>query len=130
MCHQTVSLTARAIEAAGIPTVMMGCAKDIAEYVGAPRYLFSDFPLGNPAGRPHDPDSQFDTLKQAIDLLASATAPMTTVKNPLKWSDDPSWKEDISNVKKLSQEEIDRRREEFLRGKEIARKKREANAAE
>ncbi len=32
----------------------MGCAKDIVEYVGVPRFLFSDFPLGNPAGKPHD----------------------------------------------------------------------------
>ena len=40
----------------GIATVVMGCAKDIVEYVGVPRLLFSDFPLGNPAGRPKDKD--------------------------------------------------------------------------
>ena len=54
VCHQSVSLAARALEAAGIATVVMGCAKDIVEYVGVPRLLFSDFPLGNPAGRPKD----------------------------------------------------------------------------
>ncbi len=27
---------------------------DIVEYCGVPRFLFSDFPLGNAAGRPHD----------------------------------------------------------------------------
>ena len=57
VCHQTVSLAARMLEENGIATVVMGCAKDIVEHVGAPRFLFSDFPLGNAAGRPHDPDS-------------------------------------------------------------------------
>ena len=55
MCHQTVSLAARHLEENGIATVVMGCAKDIVEYCGVPRFLFSDFPLGNAAGRPTDP---------------------------------------------------------------------------
>ena len=54
VCHQSVSLAARLLEADGIATVVMGCAKDIVEYVGVPRLLFSDFPLGNAAGRPND----------------------------------------------------------------------------
>ena len=64
MCHQTVSLVARYLEAHGIPTVIMGCAKDIVEYVGVPRFLFSDFPLGNAAGKPNDPHSQAATLEE------------------------------------------------------------------
>ena len=55
MCHQTVSLIARYLEENGIPTVVMGCAKDIVEHCGVPRFLFSDFPLGNAAGKPKDP---------------------------------------------------------------------------
>ena len=55
VCHQTLSLTARALEAAGIATVIMGCALDIVEHVGVPRLLFSHFPLGNAAGKPHVP---------------------------------------------------------------------------
>jgi hypothetical protein len=129
VCHQTVSLTARAIEAAGVPTVIMGCAKDIVEYAGVPRFLFSDFPLGNAAGRPHDAESQHATLKMALELLESAAGPMTTRQNPARWSDDHSWKEDISNVDKLSEEEIAKRRAEFDRGKEIAKAKREGAAA-
>ena len=106
----------------------MGCAKDIVEYVGVPRFLFSDFPLGNPAGRPHDVDSQHTTLKMALALLEAAPGPQTTWRNPLRWSDDHSWKDDISNVDKLSAEEIKRRKDEFLRGKEIAKAKRVAAA--
>src|ERR1700682_937310 len=55
VCHQSVSLAARMLEENGIATVVMGCAKDIVEHVGVPRFLFSDFPLGNAAGRPRDP---------------------------------------------------------------------------
>src|SRR5215475_7947063 len=58
VCHQTSSLVARHLEANGIPTVVMGCAKDIVEYAQVPRFLFSDFPLGNPAGPPHDREAQ------------------------------------------------------------------------
>lgn len=91
MCHQTVSLAARHLEANGIATVVMGCAKDIVEHCGVPRFLFSDFPLGNAAGRPHDPQSQAVTLQLALRLLASAPAARTTVQSPLRWSPDPSW---------------------------------------
>ena len=118
--HQTVSLAARHLEANGIATVVMGCAKDIVEHVGVPRFLFSDFPLGNAAGRPHDPQSQSDTLELALRLLESAPAPRTTVQSPLRWPGDPAWKLDFSNVERLSPEELARRRQEFDRGKELA----------
>jgi hypothetical protein len=120
-----VSLAARHLEANGIPTVIMGCAKDIVEHAGVPRFLFSDFPLGNPAGRPHDPASQMLTLELALRVLESAPAPRTTVENPLRWSDNPDWKLDFSNIARLSPEEIARRRAEFDRQKEIAKTVRE-----
>ena len=126
MCHQTVSLIARHLEANGIATVVMGCAKDIVEYVGVPRFLFSDFPLGNSAGKPNDPASQAFTMELALKLLESAVAPRTTVQSPLRWSEDADWKLDFSNVERMSAEEIARRRAEFDRQKEIARQKREA----
>lgn len=108
----------------------MGCAKDIVEYVGVPRYLFSDFPLGNAAGRPNDPESQAFTMELALKVLESAPAPRTTVQSPLRWSDDPSWKLDFYNIEQMSEEEIARRRQEFDRQKEIAKGKRlEASVA-
>jgi D-proline reductase (dithiol) PrdB len=121
VCHQTVSLGARHLEANGIPTVIMGCAKDIVEYCGVPRFLFSDFPLGNPAGRPHDPQSQAFTVELALRVLEAAPGPRTSVQSPLRWSADPVWKLDFSNIAQLSAEEIARRRAEFDRQKEIAK---------
>ena len=72
VCHQTTALVARHLEANGIPTVVMGCAKDIIEHAAVPRFLFSDFPLGNSAGKPNDVDSQALTLELALGLLESA----------------------------------------------------------
>jgi glycine/betaine/sarcosine/D-proline reductase family selenoprotein B len=120
VCHQTISLAARHLETHGIATVIMGCAKDIVEHVGVPRFLFSDFPLGNSAGRPNDPSSQAQTLELALQVLESAPASRTTVQSPLRWSDDPSWKLDYCNIARLSADEIRRRRSEFDRQKEIA----------
>ena len=130
MCHQTVSLVARHLEENGIPTVILGCAKDIVEYVGVPRFLFSDFPLGNPAGRPHDPDSQSFTVELALRVLETAPAPRTTVQNPLRWSDDATWKLDFSNIDRLSPQEIARRRAEFDRQKAVAKEIRDHAAGE
>jgi hypothetical protein len=123
-----VSLAARHLEANGIPTVIMACAKDIVEFVGVPRFLFSDFPLGNSAGKPKDPASQALTLELALGLLESATGPRTTMQSPLRWRHDASWKLDFSNIEKMSPEEIARRRAEFDRQKEIAKGVRQGDA--
>jgi D-proline reductase (dithiol) PrdB len=116
-----VSLAARHLEENGIATLVMGCAKDIVEHCGVPRFLFSDFPLGNAAGRPRDPESQAFTLELSLRVLEAAPAARTTVQSPLRWSADPSWKLDYSNIDRLSPAEIQRRREEFDRQKEIAK---------
>ncbi len=129
VCHQTVSLAARALESAGIATVVMGCAKDIVEHAGVPRFLFSDFPLGNAAGKPNDPASQRFTLDLALRILESAPAARTTVQSPLRWSDDPSWKLDYCNIDRLSAEDIARLRAEFDRSKEEARHIRSATVS-
>jgi hypothetical protein len=112
ICHQSQSLLARYLESAGISTAVMGTAKDIVEYCGVPRFLFSDFPLGNAAAKPHDVSSQDINFELALRLLESAPAPRTTIQSPLIWSDDPSWKLDYSNLEQLSPQEIVRLREE------------------
>ena len=121
VCHQSVSLAARMLEQNGIATVVMGCAKDIVEYVGVPRFLFSDFPLGNAAGRPRDRASQTFTLDLALKLIAAAPAPRTTVQSPLLWSSDPDWKLDYCNIERVPAEEIRRRHDEFERQKSVAK---------
>ena len=125
VCHQSVALVAQQLERAGIATVVMGCALDIVEHVGAPRLLYSDFPLGNAAGRPHDLASQDLTLELALGLLKSAPGPRTTLRSPLRWSDNDDWKLDYCNVERLAPAEIERLRAEFDRAKLQVREGRE-----
>ena len=90
-----MGLAARHLEEHGIPTVTFGCARDIVERCGVPRFVFSDFPLGNPTGRPRDLDMQRAVLQMGLDLLVSATAPGVTVPTPHVWSEDMSWKDKV-----------------------------------
>ncbi len=90
-----MSLAARYLEEHGIPTVLFGCARDIVEHCGVPRFVFSDFPLGNPTGKPYDIDMQRDVLSLGLDLLVNATTPGTTVVTPYEWSADHSWKDKV-----------------------------------
>jgi len=128
VCHQTVSLVARHLEADGISTVVMGCAKDIVEHAAVPRFLFSDFPLGNSAGKPHDAESQAFTLELALKVLESAPGPQTTVQSPLRWSPEAAWKADYNNVARMNPAELARRRREFDAQKAIARGLRDSAA--
>ena len=123
VCHQSVSLAARALEAAGVSTVIMGCAKDIVEMVGVPRFLFNDFPLGNSAGLPNDPHSQLQIARLAVNLLITAKESRTTQKSPYAWSGSANWKMDYSNAALLSTEEIATRRREFDTAKANAPRK-------
>ncbi|ABE40278.1 conserved hypothetical protein [Rhodopseudomonas palustris BisB5] len=121
VCHQTVSLVARHLEAHGVSTVVMGCAKDIVEHAAVPRFLFSDFPLGNSAGKPHDDASQAFTLELALRVLERAPGPQTTVQSPLRWRTDAAWKRDYNNVAAMSADELERRRCDFEAQKDRAR---------
>jgi hypothetical protein len=87
-----VSLAARQLEENGIATVVIGSAKDIVEYCGVPRFVFTDFPLGNPCGRPYDKSSQQAIMASALDLLTRASGPGTTVQTPFVWDESCDWK--------------------------------------
>jgi hypothetical protein len=102
VCHQCLALAARHLEANGIATALLGCARDIVEYCGVPRFLFSDFPLGNAAGRPHDTASQEETLALALSLLIEAKAPRTTWQSPQTWAENDDWKRDYANPEGLT----------------------------
>lgn len=124
-----MSLIARYLEANGIPSVILGSAKDIVEHCGVPRFVFSDFPLGNSAGKPNDVDSQSATLELALRVLESAPAPRTTVQSPQRWSDSLAWKIEFQNVEYMSAEEIARRRAEFDKIKQVGQRVRDNTQA-
>ena len=123
-----MSLTARHLEANGISTVVMGCARDIVESAGVARFLFTDFPLGNSCGKPGDIESQRGLVAMALDLLESANAPRTTVQSPYRWADDPAWKNDFYRLD-LTPEQIARAREEFDSQKAVLKAKLHSSGA-
>ena len=92
-----MSLVARHLEQAGIPTVVVGSARDIVEQCGVPRFLFTDFPLGNPCGAPYDVAMQSAIVGMALELLESAKAQRTTVQTPFRWHND-DWRRDFMRV--------------------------------
>jgi hypothetical protein len=62
--------------------VVIGAARDIVEECGVPRFLFSDFPLGNPCGKPGDLDMQRRIVGYALELLESAMLPDRRATRP------------------------------------------------
>ena len=100
-----------------MPTVIIGSALDVVEHCGVPRFLFTDLPLGNPVGRPWDLAMQRQVVRLALDLLASATRPRTTVRAPVTWKHDPGWRERYGRVDPGKHEDLlklgDERRKRF-----------------
>ena len=82
-----------------MPTVIVGSALDIVEYCGVPRFLFTDFPLGNPCGPPGRRDLQRTIAGQALGLLRDADAPRTTRRSDVLWPSDDDWRPRYGRVK-------------------------------
>ena len=69
LCHQSVSLAARAIEAEGIPTMMLAVDKEVVESVRPPRAALYDGKFGSVAGLPNWPEQQRRVLDEALRLI-------------------------------------------------------------
>ena len=97
MCHQTVSLVARHLEAHGIPTVCVGSAWDIFAAARPPRACFVDYPLGHSAAKPFDVADQDAIVRAALAVLVDARGPDTLVALPQRWGDD-AWRVEASST--------------------------------
>ncbi len=115
-----MSLVARHLEENGIPTVIIGNARDIVENCGVARLLFTDFPLGSPCGEPGDLEMQRSIVSMALDLLESAVEPRTTVTAPFRWSRGDEWKDKIFTAEQPWK--TAEARDEWLRRKDLYRK--------
>ena len=115
-----MSLVARVLEKGGISTVTFTTARDIAASAGNPRQIFLNYPLGNPAGRPHDPENQREVLRAGLKLLEEADRPGIVVDLPLVWSESTLWMEKFMTAEQpfLSEEAEARRQENLKRARE------------
>ncbi|HEX8173871.1 MAG TPA: glycine/sarcosine/betaine reductase selenoprotein B family protein [Pyrinomonadaceae bacterium] len=75
LCHQSVSLVARAIEQAGIPTMMLAVDRGVVERVRPPRAGYYKGSLGSVAGKPGSPEYQRRLLDEALRLIEPIDQP-------------------------------------------------------
>ena len=87
-----MGLVARVLEREGLTTVSLTSAIDITERIRPPRAAFLNFPLGNPTGRPHDPEGQRQILRDVLCLAETAQSPGEIVELPYRWP-DPNWEQ-------------------------------------
>ncbi|MGC1402710.1 MAG: hypothetical protein WA974_07265 [Thermodesulfobacteriota bacterium] len=117
-----MSLTARHLEENGLPTVIMGSARDIVEECGVARLVFTDFPLGNPCGKPWDVEMQKSIVGTSLNLLERAWIARTTVQTPFYWEHE-EWRKDFMRVDDSNREALAREGEERRRFQAEAKKK-------
>jgi D-proline reductase (dithiol) PrdB len=84
LCHQSVGLIQRAIEAAGIPTVSVSLLRGVTEKLGVPRAVAVRWPFGHPLGEPFNRAQQLTVIRDALGLLRAGT-PGTIVSLPYPW---------------------------------------------
>ena len=75
LCHQSIALAARAIELAGIPTMMLAVDKGIAESVRPPRAGYYRGEFGRVAGQPLWPEHQRRVLDEALRWIEPLDQP-------------------------------------------------------
>jgi len=59
----------KAIESAGIPTVLIAALPPVARQYGVPRAVAPDVPMGASLGEPHNADMQRSILREALTAL-------------------------------------------------------------
>lgn len=93
------------MEEAGIPTVYLGSCRDMMARVMPPRAAFLNFPLGRQCGKPDDADLQLSILKDALDVLATATSPGQIVDLPYVWGAFFDWRTFVQSLEEMLKEE-------------------------
>lgn len=75
LCHQSIGLVARAIEASGIPTMTLAVLKEVVESVRPPRVALYNGELGSVAGKPNFPEHQRRVLDESLRLIEPMDQP-------------------------------------------------------
>ncbi len=75
LCHQSIALAARAVESAGIPTMMLAVERDVVERVHPPRAGFYQGQLGSVVGQPNWPEHQRRVLDEALRWIEPMDQP-------------------------------------------------------
>lgn len=75
LCHQSMALAARALETAGVPTMMLAVERDILDGVRPPRAAYYNGQVGSVAGTPKSPERQRRILDEALRSMEPTDQP-------------------------------------------------------
>lgn len=75
----------RAIEEAGIPTVIIAALPPVVRQAGSPRAAAPIVPMGANAGAPHDVVMQKTIVKATLELLETIETPGKIVPLPFEY---------------------------------------------
>ncbi|MDB4895231.1 MAG: hypothetical protein JWN15_1493 [Firmicutes bacterium] len=84
--HQTAGLVARAIELAGVPTVVLGTSRELLEAVGVPRAVVVRHPEGAPMGNPGNAGKHQYLLRELFDAAWAFEGPGLVAELGFAWS--------------------------------------------
>ncbi|WP_024622423.1 D-proline reductase (dithiol) protein PrdB [Metaclostridioides mangenotii] len=70
-CHRSATIVQRAVEEAGISTIIIAALPPIAKQQGAPRIAAAHVPIGSNAGEPNNVEMQTAILKDSLELIVS-----------------------------------------------------------
>lgn len=75
LCHQSCALVARAVEAAGVTTMMLAVEREIIDRVHPPRCCYYDGEYGSVAGKPNWKEFQRRILDESLRMIESFDQP-------------------------------------------------------
>ncbi len=75
----------RAIEEAGIPTIIIAALPPVVRQNGAPRVVAPLVPMGANAGEPNNPDMQINIVRDSLAQLKEIQTPGRIVKLPYEY---------------------------------------------
>lgn len=75
----------RAIEAAGIPTIIIAALPPVVKQTGTPRAVAPLVPMGANAGAPHDFEMQYNIVKDTLKQLEIIDTPGKIIPLPYEY---------------------------------------------
>lgn len=84
--HQTAALVARAVELAGVPTIVLGTDRGLLEASGTPRAVVVKHPATAPLGNPGNAGKHQHLLREVFDAAWVFEAPGLTAELPFAWN--------------------------------------------
>lgn len=76
--------------------------------VKPPRGAFLNFPLGHQCGKPNEPELQARILKDALNVLATATVPGEIENLPYEWDSPFDFPEFLRGIENMLKEQGER----------------------